>query len=574
MPSLLTEVTSVLGMDIGSVQTKGFLFDVVEDSYHFIASGSAFSTHTEPFFDIGVGIYEAISHLQEITGRNLLDSDGNLIIPSQVGGGGVDRLVVTTTCGADLQTATFGLLTEVSLDSANRLAKTSYTNIVEGFGINDRRPVHGQIDALLAARPELLIVAGGTDYGASRSLVRMVQMISTALQIMPREERPEVLFCGNRVMVKKVNEMIEKVCPITVTENIRPTIDSEDLDRAMSSLGTMVMENRMRTINGLSRIAPICSDPPMLANLGFHRIIRFLGKQYDPAKGVLGIDLGSSHTVASYANLKTHSLSVIPIGVGDGLEKVLQKSSLEEITQWLPMVIPSDEVRSILWQKTLFPGLIPMTESSLAVELAAARLILRMTMKELALRGDIPSRSFEPIIVSGSILMHTATPQQVLLTLLDGIQPIGITPLVLDKHGITSLLGAMVKVNPILPIQILETTAYVNLATVITAVSGAQSGSTILRVRLQYSSGNYIDAEVKQGSITALPLNSGENGQLFIKMIRRTQIEDLEISDDPIKVKGGVCGVVIDARGRPLELPRDDRIRQEQFKNWAFMLGG
>jgi len=38
-------------------------------------------------------------------------------------------------------------------------------------------------------------------------------------------------------------------------------------------------------------------------------------------------------------------------------------------------------------------------------------------------------------------------------------------------------------------------------------------------------------------------------------------------------VQGGVCGVVVDARGRPIVLPEDQGRRIELLKEWEFLLG-
>lgn len=37
---------------------------------------------------------------------------------------------------------------------------------------------------------------------------------------------------------------------------------------------------------------------------------------------------------------------------------------------------------------------------------------------------------------------------------------------------------------------------------------------------------------------------------------------------------GGAMGVIIDARGRPLQVPDDRARRQELFKKWLWNLGG
>jgi hypothetical protein len=39
------------------------------------------------------------------------------------------------------------------------------------------------------------------------------------------------------------------------------------------------------------------------------------------------------------------------------------------------------------------------------------------------------------------------------------------------------------------------------------------------------------------------------------------------------KVFGGLCGVVIDARGRPLSLPADHDLRRQTLQHWASILG-
>jgi hypothetical protein len=41
-----------------------------------------------------------------------------------------------------------------------------------------------------------------------------------------------------------------------------------------------------------------------------------------------------------------------------------------------------------------------------------------------------------------------------------------------------------------------------------------------------------------------------------------------------VQVTGGVMGVVIDARGRPMVLPNDPGRRRELLKKWLWTVGG
>jgi hypothetical protein len=192
-----------------------------------------------------------------------------------------------------------------------------------------------------------------------------------------------------------------------------------------------------------------------------------------------------------------------------------------------------------------------------------------MTMRELESHADLTTRSFEPVLVGGSILTHAATPWQMLTALLDGIQPIGITPLVVDKHGILSLLGAAAKSNPLLPVQVLESTAFINLATVMTIESKAKAGTVILNARLQSASGKAREISIKQGELSSLPLAFGESGMLTLKTESKVRVADIEIGKEPIKVRGGVCGLIFDTRGRPLVMPADKVHRLALLEKWS-----
>src|SRR5678816_979282 len=132
MPASLVQNESILAIDVGAAVTHVVLFDVVEGQYRFVASGQAPSTAEAPFKDIGLGVREAITHLQTITGAALLSTqDNNLIAPSQPDGSGVDAVVATVSAGPAVKTVVVGLLPDVSLQSARRLAESTYSRVVE-----------------------------------------------------------------------------------------------------------------------------------------------------------------------------------------------------------------------------------------------------------------------------------------------------------------------------------------------------------------------------------------------------------------------------------------------------------
>lgn len=567
-PAYTQDTLSVLALDIGTDNTRALLFDVVEGAYHFISAGVAASPQKAPLNDVTMGVLDAIGQLQEITGRVLLSQRTGLIIPSQPGNEGVDRLFITYSNGTPLKIATFALMGDVSMQSLHKLAGTLHGNIVQSVGLNDRRPIHDQIDETLLAQPDLVLFAGGTDRGATRSVKKMATLLAAILRLIPLEQRPPVVFSGNQMIVKPVKEILDGVAKVTTTQNIRPEMDKEEIDQAAEDLSEVVTQMRINEVNGLDSLASICSDAPCPTGTAIGRIVRYLSQVGDPEKGILAIDLGAGSTTTASARAGEVNVNVLPLGSSQGLQPFLESTPFEEIAQWLNPEIDEGAAQDQLWQKTLFPGTVPVTHEGLHIEQAATRQILHRTMQELAQRGALIDKGYESILLSGAAVTQIGTPAQILLTLLDGLQPQGISTLVLDANGLLATLGATAKILPILPVQVLETKAFTNLATAITLESTIKNGSVIASARLRKGDRVSKTIEIKQGTLTSLPLKVGETATLELSLGRTARIAAFDLAETSFKVRGGLCGIVIDSRGRPLTLPVDKAKRGALFQLW------
>src|SRR5215208_4551176 len=224
MPASLVQNESILAIDVGATMTRAVLFDVVEGQYRFVASGQAPSTAEAPFKDIGLGVREAITNLQNITGAALLGAqDNSLIAPSQPDGSGVDAVVATVSAGPAVKTVVVGLLPDVSLQSARRLAESTYSRVVETLDLSDRRRADQQMDSIVRSRPDLVLLTGGTDGGASRSIQKMLEAVGLACYLMPQEKRPMVLYAGNHSLGNDVQEMLGgHAGKLQIGPNVRP----------------------------------------------------------------------------------------------------------------------------------------------------------------------------------------------------------------------------------------------------------------------------------------------------------------------------------------------------------------
>jgi hypothetical protein len=83
-----------------------------------------------------------------------------------------------------------------------------------------------------------------------------------------------------------------------------------------------------------------------------------------------------------------------------------------------------------------------------------------------------------------------------------------------------------------------------------------------------------IQREVAYGSLSVIPLGAGERAQLELHPTRRF---DVGLSEPgrgaTAEAEGGILGIVIDARGRPLSLPADGEKRRQLAQMWLADLG-
>ncbi|MCE9647201.1 MAG: glutamate mutase L [Chloroflexi bacterium] len=584
MPSSLVDGNSLLALDIGATSTRAVLFDVVEGEYRFVASGTAPSTAEAPFKDVSEGARNAIASLQVIVGKTLLDAAKGLITPSQSNGSGVDALVVTLSAGPTIKTVVVGLLKDVSVESARRLTESTYARVIETIGLNDTRKPDQQIDSILRAQPDLVVISGGTDGGASRSVQKLLEPIGLASFLMLEEKRPAVLFAGNEKIKDDVKTLVGSLAAsMHFSPNVRPSLETEDLEPAERELARMVINIRKRQIKGVDMLDLWSGGHMLPTAYATGRMVRFLSKVYGSQKGILSIDIGSSAAVVSAGFKNKSTLNVYPqFGLGENLSRLLNYTSLGEILRWSSLDVSEGVLRDYLYQKALHPSTISATKEDLVISQAVARQALSLAMQFA--RRDFPRNIasikpnltplFEPILAGGAALSDASRPGQGLLLLLDSLQPVGVTTVILDQNNLLPLLGAAASQNNILPVQVLESGAFLSVGTVVSPVVTTTFGAPILHGRLRYENGSEARVELKYGNLETLPLASGEAGTLTVQCLRGADVGFGPGRGGTIPVSGGALGVVFDGRGRPLDLPSDAVRRREMIKKWNWTLGG
>ena len=168
--------SATLVAEIGSVTTRVTLVDTVDGEARLIGQASVPSTTEPPYENAVIGILEAATQLSEATGRQLM-RDGSLLMPQTAERDGVDTVIGVTSAGAPMGVVIAAVSSEVSARSALHASRATYTSILQTVTLddaagvaagNDSSWIERQVQALLSLRPDLVIIAGGLEDGATR----------------------------------------------------------------------------------------------------------------------------------------------------------------------------------------------------------------------------------------------------------------------------------------------------------------------------------------------------------------------------------------------------------------------
>jgi len=579
-------IQSILVADCGTVLTKVVLLDRVEGAYRFIARGEALTTADAPWQDVILGVQHAIEQVEEATGRRLLDEAGDLVSPEGDAGVGVDAFVGLVSAPRPLQVLLAGLVRNLSLVSAERAAAGTYSQVA---GLITRDPEVGwmseeeQVRLILDRRPEVICIVGGTDGGAAEPVLELVSAAALGCSMLKEEERPLILYAGNKALRERVVKAMGGLTDVRPADNVRPEPDVENLEGVRAELEALYNQRRVEQLPGVEWLHRWSATPLAPTASAFAQLIRYIWYLDESPKGTLGIDIGAAHTTVAAVFGGDLDLTVrAGTGSAFGGVEVLEEDR-ESVLRWVPASLEAEVARGMLLNKEARPWTVPEEEEELWLEQAVAREVIRKAVRAAAAgwrtNGARPyphlSPLFDPILLSGGVLAGTPRPGQAALIALDAIEPIGISTLLLDMHGLAPALGGVARLNPLATVETLDGGGIVNLATVVAPVGRAREGEIILRVRIRYERGGTLELEVPSGSLEVLPLPSGE--EAILELRPRGGI-DVGLGrpgkGGRRRVRGGLVGLIIDARGRPLRLPSDPEECRARVQQWLWDVGG
>ncbi|MCS6924525.1 MAG: glutamate mutase L, partial [Candidatus Binatia bacterium] len=166
----------ILVTDCGSTTTKAILIEKRGEEYRQTYRGEAPTTVEAPFEDVTRGVLNAVQEVEELSGRKILDGE-RILTPAQ-GMTGVDIYLSTSSAGGGLQIMVAGVVKAMTAESAQRCALGAGAIVMDVLAANDGRPSYDKIERIRRLRPDMILLAGGTDGGTVAHVVEIAEYIA------------------------------------------------------------------------------------------------------------------------------------------------------------------------------------------------------------------------------------------------------------------------------------------------------------------------------------------------------------------------------------------------------------
>ncbi len=573
---------TVLVTDCGSTTTKALLFERRPEGWRQTYRGEAPTTVEEPVADVTVGALNSFREVQELSGREIVDSDGSFVVTSGDPQRGIDLYLSTSSAGGGLQMLVAGVVRTISTESAERAALGAGAIVMEAISADDGREDHERIERIRHIKPDIVLLTGGIDGG---STTHVVEMAETLVAASPRPRFGDtmtlpVIYAGNRDAAKSVTEILSKIAKVLVVENVRPTLDSENITLAREAIHEFFLSHVMSHSPGYGKLLSWTPVPVMPTPAAVGDMVNAFAKR--SGQSVLCVDIGGA-TTDVFSVFPDHSGAAVSnrtvsanLGMSYSIANVLVEAGVEAIKRWLPFELAESELRDRLRNKMIRPTSIPQTLEDLWLEQAVCREALRLSLQHhrtLAVGvGDgvrsergiadvfrqvseryelVDMLKLDVVIGSGGVLSHAPERMQAALMMIDGFGLEGVTQLAVDSIFMLPHLGVFASVHPQAAQEIFERDCIVYLGVaIVPRYSNALKDGTVLADVL-------IDG-VERGSIVVGRVEriaAPNNATGRISVVPRHK--SVEVGAGPGRsverqVRFGECGVVVDGRNRPV----------------------
>jgi uncharacterized protein (TIGR01319 family) len=602
-------IKRIIATDCGSTTTKSILIEYIDGEYRQTVRGEAPTTVEKPLNDVTRGVLNAVTELEELARLKYNDPSIKFTKADTINitdnDEGVNAYVSTSSAGGGLQMMVTGVVARMTGESAERAALGAGAIVMDLIASNDKRPNYEKIERIRQLRPDMILMAGGVDGGTTKHVVEMAELVGAA-DPKPRlgsSYKLPVIYAGNNKARDAIKETLEEKTDLIITDNLRPTLEVENLGPARDKIHDLFMEHVMAQAPGYNKLMdwtkgpkdgkliniPIMPTPAAVGN-----IMQAIAKRYNIE--VLGVDIGGATTDVFSVFTENHIFNrtvSANLGMSYSISNVLATAGLKEILRWVPFNIDESSLRNMIKNKMIRPTTIPQQLEELVLEQAIAKEALKYAFiqhKEFAvgLKGGQRKReiseafsqsvsgetivdmmSLDLLVGSGGVLSHAPRRNQSFMMMIDAFLPEGITRLAVDSIFMMPQLGVLAEISEKAATEVFEKDCLIYLGTCVAPVGKIKPTKTALSAKIELPNGEIFEEDIKFGEIRLIPLGVEETAEATLKPGKGLDLGEGKNQTINTTLHGGVVGIVLDTRGRqPFNLPLDLNERVPLLKKW------
>lgn len=432
---------------------------------------------------------------------------------------------------------------ELSGSTARRAAEAAGWQVTVLVTLDDGRSLAERLATLQAAEVDAWLVAGGFDDARSPRALEAAALVASAR--MP--DGGPVIWAGSAQLTNEVMLLFEGGA-VSAVANPRPDAKREEPGPLRDRLQAILRQS----------VAP--EDEAHLSTTAFARAVGVIAA--DGGLRVLAVDLGARGGVRVVAEPDgTTSTTVHSSGGLAGA--TLMPGAAGRVARLAGDAGDEAAVADVLQTLRARPASLPQTPEELSATQVAARLLIS------AMVEDPATDPVDLVIGAGLTIAGAPHPAQAARMLLDGVRPIGITQLAVDSGSVLGPLGSLGDEEIGEGMTLLADDLLLPLGTAVVC-RGGEPGNAAMRVTVHRSGWpTPSPVEVRVGQLQVVPLGRGQEAELLIEPAAGISLgAPRRSSRIQARATGGAVGLILDARGVPIVLPRRGDDRRAVLAGW------
>lgn len=249
--------------EIGSTTTLVTAVNIA-DEINIIAQGKSCTTVSSG--DVTVGLKNAISDIESQIGESICWG----------------KMLATSSAAGGLKITVHGLMEEMTVKAAREAALGAGGNIRMVTAGNIR---NSDLKKIKEINPNLIIIAGGTDYGERDTSLYNAEKINAARLGIP------VVYCGNIENQQEIREIFRNV-ELYIVDNVYPKIDELNVEPTRRAIQAAFEKNIIKA-PGMNKIKKIVNGAIMPTPGAVMESAKLL---YNILGDILVIDVGGATT--------------------------------------------------------------------------------------------------------------------------------------------------------------------------------------------------------------------------------------------------------------------------------------